>query len=428
MRALEPSSRAKGDGVRRVALVVPNLADGGGVPGVAGFLYRTLEGSDRYSPYLISLAMSARDDQSIRLLDPGSWFRGLRTQKGTWQSRRFVHVGARCAEFEFMRYAPRCPLTELLEPADLVQVVAGAPCWALPACRASAPLLLQVATLTSEERRRRQRVERGPKALWRWVMTLITDRLDRRGLDQADRIFVENRWMERTVAGAVGDDRVVFAPPGVDVDRFRPDGPEQAGMDEPYILSVARFDDPRKNTELLFRAYGMLARQASEVPELRLAGRSGPPASAWRVARDLGVAHRIDYLGPVSDDELERLYRGAEFFVLSSDEEGFGLVLTEAMASGIPVVSTACGGPEGIVTHEEDGLLVPVGDVEELVRAMGRLVVQPDSRERLGRKARRTAVEQFSLERAGRRFLRVYDALLSREEPPGVAPLAAESK
>ena len=66
--------------------------------------------------------------------------------------------------------------------------------------------------------------------------------------------------------------------------------------------------------------------------------------------------------GPLGDDELVELYRGAALLALSSDEEGLGLVILEAMASGIPVVSTACGGPQTSVVDGETGFLTPVGD------------------------------------------------------------------
>lgn len=400
--------------MRRVAVVVPSLEEGGGVPGVARFLTRTLESSDRYQPFLVSLATSSRDAASVRISDPRSWITGVRVLEGTWEGRPYVHVGARLVEIEFMRYSPRRPLTKILENADLVQVVAGAPCWVLPTVTSGVPVLLQVATLTARDRRRRHRVEGGLTGLWRRSMTAVTKRLDRGGLRRAERIFVENRWMEEEAADLADPDRVVFAPPGVDVDRFRPrdasgqpDGPE-----EEYILSVARFGDPRKNPELLFRAYARLCAKVTSAPVLWLAGRSGPPDPAWSIAREHGVADRIRYLGEVPDSELAHLYRHALFFVLSSDQEGFGLVLAEAMASGVPVVSTDCGGPGDIITEGEEGFLVPVDDADALAGAMARLVENPSLRTAMGRQARRTAVDRYALYVAGRRFLREYDAVL----------------
>lgn len=395
----------------RVALVVPSLADGGGVPRVAHFLCRMLESSERYEPFLVSLAMSSRDAGSVRLLDPSTWFRGIEVREGVWKGRNYRHVGAPVSEVEFTRYVPRRALDELLHEADLVQVVAGAPCWALPALRCGAPVLLQVATFTERERARKHRVERGPVGAWRRAMTAVTARLDRAGLRRADRVFVENRWMQQRAESVCEPGRVVFAPPGVDVNRFRPGTGGGSAPPEPYLLSVARFDDPRKRVGLLFEAYARLTRRIERAPPLWLAGKSGPSDAAWRKARALGIAGRIRYLGAPSDEDLAELYRNALLFALTSDEEGFGLVLVEAMASGVPVVSTACGGPDDIVTQGREGFLVPVGDADALAAAMERLIADPGRRAAMGERARGTAVREYSFEAAGAAFLKEYDVL-----------------
>lgn len=420
----ESEQRLPGRDRARIALVVPSLVNGGGVPGVASFLFRVLESSDQYDPFLVSLAMSSRDGASVRLLEPASWMRGVQVREGVWEGRPYFHVGTRLVEFEFMRYAPRRALTDLLEKADLVQVVAGAPCWVLPTMGSEIPVFLHVATLTRQERARRHRIERGVRGLWRQTMTAVTERIDRIGLSNADRIFVMNRWMEKEAMAVAGSHRVVYAPPGVDVERFRPRSCADQCEGANYILSVARFGDPRKNPELLFRSYAQLTRRVPCAPELWLAGRSDPPETAQKIAADIGIADRTRYLGSVSDDELTELYRNAKFLVLSSDEEGFGLVLIEAMASGIPVVSTACGGPEDIVSDGEDGFLVPTGDADALAEAMERLVGDSDLRRRMGGRARRTAVNGYSLPVAGKRFLEGYDDMLA---DPLAEPLGAST-
>src|SRR4029453_7681789 len=122
------------------------------------------------------------------------------------------------AELEFQRYRARRALSNVLAKADIIQVVAGSPAWALPCMRLGKPVLLQAATMAAWERAQALAGDLSPVKAWRRAMTRITDRLDRQALASVDWFFAENEGMLRLVrrmsrAGA----RVVFAPPGVDV-------------------------------------------------------------------------------------------------------------------------------------------------------------------------------------------------------------------
>src|SRR5262249_44860381 len=93
--------------------------------------------------------------------------------------------------------------------------------------------------------------------------------------------------------------------------------------------------------------------------------------------------------------------------------EGLGIVLLEAMASGLPVVSTACGGPESAVEHERTGLLTPVGDAQSLAAAMGRMCSEASVRIRMGEEARKSVVKGFSIASASRAFITKYEETLT---------------
>jgi glycosyltransferase involved in cell wall biosynthesis len=211
-------------------------------------------------------------------------------------------------------------------------------------------------------------------------------------------------------------ENVHFAPPGVDTEHFRPStAPAQAR----YILAVGRWDDPRKNASLLFRAYAGLVERDPDAPPLVLAGSTAPAPADIAEAEALGLLDRIEFRGGLGSDALASLYRGALLVALSSDEEGLGLVLLEAMASGVPVVSTACGGPETSVVEGVTGYLVPVRDAAALADRMAALLADEPARRAMGAAARRHVEKHFSLEAAGRPFLAVYDALLHRSQQGG---------
>ncbi|WP_251979196.1 glycosyltransferase family 4 protein [Salinibacter ruber] len=394
----------------RIALVVHDLAHSGGVNTVARFLHDVIGQSDRFEADLISLAHGSDDRASVHLRDPATWTRGVQVQSETNDGISYEHVGAVGAEIEYCRYQPRSALTEWLRSYDLVQIVAGTPAWAHVTRPLDIPVALQVATLAREERSWVLGGQWRPKALWRQAMVRLTDRLDHTALRHVDAAFVENQWMHDHLAAHMPPDDVIFAPPGVDTEQFVPGPPPTEGD---HILSVGRFEDPRKNVTLLFEAYAALSDQVESVPPLVLAGRSAPPDAAWARAEALGIRDAVTFREDVSMDELVRLYCTAALYVVSSDEEGLGLTILEAMASGRPVVSTACGGPSTTVLDGETGRLVPVGDAEALADAMADVIGDPKRADAIGRRGRQRAEERFSTKATGHRFLKTYTQLLN---------------
>ncbi|MFO1431397.1 MAG: glycosyltransferase family 4 protein [Candidatus Competibacteraceae bacterium] len=394
----------------KIAIVVPNLTDRGGIPAVASFIYQAIHNSSKYTAEYISIPMSSHDNASVRLVSPRTWLDGIKVVDDFWNGKPFRHVGALFTEFEFQRYHPRSKLTALLNNYDLIQVVAGSPAWALVAKYVNQPVVLQVATLTSIERRKRLLEETGLYGLWFRNMTRITEYMDIRALKYVDRVLVENQWMCDLLSHKADASKVIFAPPGVDTSLFKTKG--TARSDESYILSVGRFNDPRKNIELLFKAYYQLKQILPNAPRLFLAGQSPPPPSAWDIARSFGITPFIQYYAKCNQNELISLYQNASLFVLSSDEEGLGVVILEAMACGLPIVSTRCGGPETSITEGVNGFLTPLNDKHTLAVRMKDLLTNPVLCRAFGRKSRQLAEENFSLDKAGQKFLDVYDDLL----------------
>ncbi len=394
----------------RIAIVVPDLTRTGGLASVAHFLAGIVADSDRYAADLISVAHSSSDRASVQLRRPRTWLRGVQVRPETTDGISYDHVGAVASEIEYCRHQPRSVLTERLNAYDLVQVVAGSPARAHVARSVDIPVALQVATLAREERTSALDDGWHPLALWRRFMLRVTDRLDHSALRYVNTAFVENQWMYDHLTEHMPTGQVVFAPPGVDTDQFTPGPPPSTGD---YLLSVGRLVDPRKNVSLLFGAYAQLCDRDLDVPPLVLAGLSAPPPEAWAVAEQLGIRDRVTFHEDVPVDTLRELYRNAALYVVSSDEEGLGLTILEAMASGRPVVSTACGGPSTVLVDGETGLLTPVGDAPALADAMATVLRHPDRADAMGEAGRERVVDQFSRSVTGERFLDVYDELVS---------------
>lgn len=139
------------------------------------------------------------------------------------------------------------------------------------------------------------------------------------------------------------------------------------GLPDKYILSLSTIE-PRKNIQLLIRAYKELVEEKAEVPGLVLSGRKG-----WKLEEIVGdidenVRKRIQFTGFINDEDLPQIYREAELFIFPSKYEGFGLPVIEAMSQGTVVVSSdAASLPE---VAGDAGILFHSGDKESLKKAI----------------------------------------------------------
>jgi glycosyltransferase involved in cell wall biosynthesis len=111
---------------------------------------------------------------------------------------------------------------------------------------------------------------------------------------------------------------------------------------------------------MLFKAFARVRKQRHDL-RLILTG-DQPWKNVRALATEAGVAAQVDFVGRQTEPELVRLYQGAEVFVLSSNQEGLGISVLEAMACGTPVVATRCGGPESVLVEGETGFMVPLND------------------------------------------------------------------
>lgn len=126
----------------------------------------------------------------------------------------------------------------------------------------------------------------------------------------------------------------------------------------------------------------------------------------------LGLQHTC-FLEP-SVSNITDKYIESSIFVLSSRYEGFGMVIIEAMACGVPPVAFACPcGPKDIIRDGEDGFLVENGNIGQLAEKICYLIEQEDERKRMG-KAARTNVQRFKMENIGRQWDKLFDDLLKQ--------------
>src|SRR5262249_35639602 len=165
------------------------------------------------------------------------------------------------------------------------------------------------------------------------------------------------------------------------------------------VLMVARLVE-KKGADLLIRAAARLRARAVEFV-VRIAGEGPEWARLQRLAHELGVSERVSFLGPLTESEVRAEYGQAAVFALpcqilpTGDRDGLPNVLLEAMARGLPIVSTTLAGVREAVVHGESGLLVSPQDEVGLADALERLFLDTALRARLGSTARRRVAERF---------------------------------
>jgi glycosyltransferase involved in cell wall biosynthesis len=194
----------------------------------------------------------------------------------------------------------------------------------------------------------------------------VLRRLEREVLRGASRLYAISAASADIVneAGGRHDVQVLHIP--IELDGFAPLSDEEwlAAAQRPTLVFVGRADDPRKNVELLLRALPLIRARIPEA-RVRLVGRA--PAD---LPQD-GV-EATGFVDSVADH-----VRDATLFVLPSRQEGFGLVAAEAMAAGVPVVSTPCGGPEELLRSSGGGRILDGFTAEELAATVLELFEAP---------------------------------------------------
>ena len=227
---------------------------------------------------------------------------------------------------------------------------------------------------------------------------------------------------------AVPNERIRVIPPGVDTVRFCPASSpkpvirQALGLpDRVTVFTLGRLDE-RKGFDLFFHAVGALAQSTRPGPSIVISAGDGSPQEAAEHAKldtiiaELNLRSMITWLPVLPEADLPRYYQAADVFVLPSRYEPFGIVMLEAMASGVPVVATQEGGPSKVIEQGVDGLLVDPTNATQFSDAMNDLLGSQDKRSAFGLRAREKVQEKYGWKVIADRHTAAYDEA-SSEEP-----------
>ncbi|WP_456321333.1 glycosyltransferase family 4 protein [Palaeococcus sp. (in: euryarchaeotes)] len=210
------------------------------------------------------------------------------------------------------------------------------------------------------------------------------------------------------------DTPIRVIPNGVDDKKFHPKWnkeriKEEYGVEGDVVLYVSRMSY-RKGPHILLNAFSRLKEGT-----LVMVGSGDILPFLKAQAKFLGIEERVKFMGYVPSDELPKMFGMADIFVLPSvTAEAFGIVILEAMASGVPVISTDVGGIPEIVGGSRGGLLIPPSNEDALKEAMEKLLTDEKLREELGENGRKAVEKRYSWDVVARNVEETYECVLSQ--------------
>jgi MMP alpha-(1->4)-mannosyltransferase len=179
------------------------------------------------------------------------------------------------------------------------------------------------------------------------------------------------------------------------------------------LMATCSADAPLKGLRYLLRAYARLLQQYPEL-ELLVVSKLKPGGRIEKLLRRLGIADRVRFVSGISTAQMVAYYAEAAIAVVPSVYEGFGLPAGEAMACGVPVVSTDGGALPEVVG--EAGVIVPAKNTDALVSAIDSLLQNPARREELGARGRQRILEHFCWQVCAGEMVNYYRQVLANAD------------
>jgi glycosyltransferase involved in cell wall biosynthesis len=256
------------------------------------------------------------------------------------------------------------------------------------------------------------RLRQNPYSIYQGLYTVCNAFLERRAYRCARVVVaVSEKIRNELVDISVSDKRIRVIPNGVDLQEFSPGPADRRDLglpgEVPLALFVGDIKTPRKNLDTVLHAL-------VEVPELHLAVVGSTAGSTFpELATRLSVAPRVHFLGYRQD--MSQLMRAADLFIFPSRYEAAPLVVLEAMASGLPIVTAKTAVATDLVSAECGTVVDDPNDTRAIVRGLEWLVQDPERRKRMGQAAR-SIVEQYSWQQMSDRYLLLYEEIAKHKE------------
>ena len=208
---------------------------------------------------------------------------------------------------------------------------------------------------------------------------------------------------------------------GVDTARYHPPTNREAefqisGLRAKYAVGCFGRVRHQKGTDVFIEAVARVLPRYPDFSAVVMGAVDDPAFEAGLKQRiaEAGIADRVRFLGERPIDEVPLWFRRVLIYAFTSRNEGFGLTLLEAMASGNALIAARAGAAETVVTSGQMALLVPPGDPDALAAALETLLRDPERAIAMGQRAREYVVTHFSIEAEAEKYANVYERMLGR--------------
>ncbi len=182
------------------------------------------------------------------------------------------------------------------------------------------------------------------------------------GLRQADRVICVSHYLKKAIMNlGVPSEKIAVIPNGIDTKTFYLSSSPNGKSD---IIFVGNFIE-RKGLDLLIKSFKKISMKSPDV-NLKILGNGPIKSKIQLMVNELELNNRVKFMDQVSNTEIATIIQNSRLLCLPSREEGFGVVLIEALACGVPVVGARTGGIIDIIKSEEIGLLFEPGDANDL--------------------------------------------------------------
>lgn len=300
-----------------------------------------------------------------------------------------IGVGSWLPELEVTYYLPSRLWSDVLAAHDRHIAVGGNVLVAYRLAQAGIPHLVWCGTPLLEDRLDRQVLMPAPRRAFDRAVTVPLLRcMERRVLAASSMVLPVSQYSAKRLAALGRTGPMTVMPVPADERLFFPPAQSAAAG---VVGFAGRSSDPRKNIGMLFEAVAIARAQGCPL-DLRLTGKAAPNLVA--LANQYGVTDKVTFAGELSREDLAKFYQGLDLLAIPSRQEGLGIVGIEAMASGVPVVSTRNGGSEDYVIDGVTGTLTGF-DAAEMAARLMELTRDRALRDRLGRQARNLAVRLY---------------------------------